>query len=192
MCHLDSAKKNLLSLQDLHQDLESNKEELEEYVANLHRQTAALLKEISILQKHDEMEIQSQPLIEADSQATDMEVLTHSENEEQVFRENEPVLYFTNDNDDDNDDEEALQDNNYAFDNVDMVKGLTVVAPSNTHRQTSLASSSTSPTDTITVVSVPKKNSQKKQRVSKAFIMSPRKWRRMMRSHRLQSILIET
>ena len=60
---------------------------------------------------------------------------------------------------------------------------------------TTASAGSTSTTTTPAALSwFPEKSSnhhnKHKRRVSKAFRLSPKKWRRMMRTHRLQSILI--
>ena len=52
-------------------------------------------------------------------------------------------------------------------------------------------STASASTATSSVRSGSTKSSDKKPRVSKAFSTSPKKWRRMIRTHRLQSILIQ-
>ena len=214
MSQLDSAKENLRAM-DLHdfQELLMEKKELQDDVSSLRREKAKLLEEIQQLKKNEE-----EPTHEHQSRPTDIhteppqtQTQTHTQetltreafNGEETDKEEELIEVAIQDepmypaDETDNEEEEEQQagldepQEDFAFENIDMLQEEEV-NQQQTQESVSTQDSSSSSTTTASASTATRSAAHnKKRRASKAFVMSPKKWRRMMRSHRLQSILIK-
>lgn len=206
--HLASAKEDLVSFQNINDsqdnlvtDSTMEQQELQNDIDVLRATKAKLLQDIARLLE-EKQEAKDNCLVPArDSptqestllltqQPTVGEEINSKDDDEEEEDEDEP-MYPSNDDDDEEPQEPTTETTQeaFAFDNINMLDDEDEL-----HKKTpnpdAASLTTTSTGSTTTTRSIHSKSQQDKRRASKAFIMSPKKWRRMMRSHRLQSILM--
>ena len=209
--HLASAKEDLVSFQNnndsqdnLVTDSTMEQQELQNDIDVLRATKAKLLQDIARLLE-EKQEAKDNCLVPARDSPTQESTLLltqqptvgeeiNSKDEDKEEDDDDEPMY--QDNDDDDDDEEPQEPTTeitqeaFAFDNINMLDDEDELHET-TPNPDAASLTTTSTGSTTTTRSIHSKSQQNKRRASKAFIMSPKKWRRMMRSHRLQSILID-
>ena len=211
--HLASAKEDLISFQNnsakesddsQHVNLTEDsmvieKQELQDDIDLLRATKAKLLQDIARL-KEEKEEAEGDCLVparESQELLTQQPVFGEEINKKGDDEEegDEPMYQYDDDKveDDEEEPEEPATETTleeFAFDNINMLEEENEVNETTPNPDAaSLTTTSSGSTSTTSPRSVHSKSKQKR-RASKAFIMSPKKWRRMMRSRRLQSILM--